>query len=113
MTSSSEIATLLGGMKAVLIPMDMDPRKIGEALLAYDHELSREEVRLVRLIVAGLTNDEIAGKLDLAETTAVKHRIQTLYNKLGVSRRTEAVVVATKYGLWPEEVPPKRESSPH
>jgi DNA-binding NarL/FixJ family response regulator len=77
----------------------MDSRELGRALIAWKHSLSHDEVFLLEYIADGLTNDEIAGKLDVAEEKTVKGRIQRLYSKLHVTGRVQAAVVATQYGL--------------
>ncbi|HEU4422499.1 MAG TPA: LuxR C-terminal-related transcriptional regulator, partial [Pilimelia sp.] len=43
----------------------------------------------------GLTNREIAGRMFLAEKT-VKNYVSSLLAKLGLERRTQAAVLATK-----------------
>jgi len=46
-------------------------------------------------VAQGLTNREIAGKMFLAEKT-VKNYMSSLLAKLGLERRTQAAVLATK-----------------
>jgi LuxR family transcriptional regulator, maltose regulon positive regulatory protein len=60
--------------------------------------LTEREIELLRLIAAGLSNREIADRLFLTEGT-VKGYASTLYSKLGVRRRTEAVERARDLGL--------------
>lgn len=94
-------------MDTFFIPSQLgvrDPHEIGEALLAYRHALTREEIRLLRLIMAGLTNEEIAPRMRLAELGSVKSRVETLFSKLGVKRRTAAAVIGGDYGLRAENV---------
>jgi LuxR family maltose regulon positive regulatory protein len=52
--------------------------------------LSERELEVLRLIVAGLSNKEIAEELVLAIGTVKKH-INNIYGKLGVSRRAQAI----------------------
>jgi len=54
--------------------------------------LSFRERQILRLVVAGLTNDEIAGRLYLAETT-VKGHLTSAFRRLGVRSRREAVAL--------------------
>lgn len=61
-------------------------------------EFSDRETDIIKLLVAGQTNSEIAGEICLSVST-VKANLRTLYQKLGVSGRTEAVVVAIQRGL--------------
>jgi LuxR family maltose regulon positive regulatory protein len=55
--------------------------------------LSERETEVLRLIVAGLSNPEIAEKLIIAEST-VKTHINHIYAKLNVTSRTHAVATA-------------------
>jgi LuxR family transcriptional regulator, maltose regulon positive regulatory protein len=55
--------------------------------------LSEREHDVLRLLAAGLTNDEIAGELVLALPT-IKTHLQHIYSKLAVHGRREAVVRA-------------------
>ena len=58
-------------------------------------QLTDQERRILELIAEGLTNREIGNRLHLAEKT-VKNYVSNLLAKLGMSRRTEAAVFATK-----------------
>ncbi len=60
--------------------------------------LSERELEVLRLICAGKSNREIADELFLALDT-VKRHANNLYGKLGVSRRTQAVLEARRLGL--------------
>ena len=57
--------------------------------------LTVQEQRILDLIAEGLTNRQIAEKMFLAEKT-VKNYVSNLLSKLGMSRRTEAAVFATR-----------------
>jgi two-component system response regulator DevR len=57
--------------------------------------LTNQERRILDLISEGLTNRQIAAKMYLAEKT-VKNYITSLLAKLGMERRTEAAVYATR-----------------
>ncbi|MBP7686269.1 MAG: AAA family ATPase [Thermoflexales bacterium] len=60
--------------------------------------LSPRELEVLRLIEQGLSNQEIADRLFLAVST-IKGYTRTLFDKLQVQRRTEAVVRARELGL--------------
>jgi two-component system, NarL family, response regulator LiaR len=64
----------------------------------HDHGLSSREAEVLALIAEGLTNDEVADKLYLSLNT-VKTYIRTGYQKIGVSRRSQAVVWALQHGF--------------
>ncbi|WP_459545923.1 response regulator [Nocardia sp. X0981] len=57
--------------------------------------LTEQERTLLALLGEGLTNRQIAGRMFLAEKT-VKNYVSRLLTKLGVERRTQAAVLATK-----------------
>ncbi len=65
------------------------------ALLA---PLSEREISVLRLVAQGCTNADIAGRLHLSEGT-VRNHVSTLLNKLNVSDRTQAAVLALQHGL--------------
>lgn len=60
--------------------------------------LSEREIEVLRLICAGKSNQEIADELFLALNT-VKRHTNHLYSKLGVSRRSQAILEARRLGL--------------
>ena len=53
---------------------------------------------MLRLIAAGLRNQEIADRLAVAPAT-VKRHVANAYGKLGARHRTEALVRARELGL--------------
>ena len=57
--------------------------------------LTDQERRILEHVAEGLTNREIAAKMFLAEKT-VKNYVSSLLAKLGLERRTQAAVLATK-----------------
>ena len=62
--------------------------------------LSERELEVLRQIAQGQTDREIAERLYLSLHT-VKVHARTIYSKLGVSNRTQAVARATELGLLP------------
>lgn len=61
-------------------------------------ELSARELDVLRLIVKGKSNKQIASDLGVAEGT-VKIHINNMLNKLGVSDRTQAATFALQHGI--------------
>jgi DNA-binding NarL/FixJ family response regulator len=59
-------------------------------------QLTDQERRILELIGEGLTNRQIAERMFLAEKT-VKNYVSSLLSKLGMERRTQAAVFATKH----------------
>ena len=57
--------------------------------------LSEQELTLLSLIAEGLTNRQIGERMFLAEKT-VKNYVSSILAKLGLERRTQAAVLATK-----------------
>ena len=60
--------------------------------------LTMREVEILRLIAAGMRNQEIADHLFISLST-VKRHIANAYGKLGVSHRTEAIARANELNL--------------
>jgi HD-GYP domain-containing protein (c-di-GMP phosphodiesterase class II)/DNA-binding CsgD family transcriptional regulator len=60
--------------------------------------LTRREVEVLRLLVRGLSNKEIAERLVISRKTAGSH-VEHIYTKLGVSNRAQASLFAVKHGL--------------
>lgn len=61
-------------------------------------QLSMRELEVLRLLVVGRRNREIAGALDITEGT-VKLHVSSILGKLGVTDRTEAVTRALQRGI--------------
>ena len=58
-------------------------------------KLTTQERRILELIAEGMTNRQIGEHLFLAEKT-VKNHVSSLLAKLGLERRTQAAILATK-----------------
>lgn len=75
-------------------PMPQDPFE----------ELTERERDLLKLLARGMSNKEIAAQLTLTEMT-VKGYVSDVLMKLGVSDRTQAALMAVRFGLVkPEEL---------
>ncbi len=81
-TSSSVLPTSLPGPEALAEP------------------LSARELEVLRLIEAGLSNQQIAERLTVAPST-VKTHINNIYGKLGTESRVQALKKAHDLGLLP------------
>lgn len=64
--------------------------------------LSQRESEILRLIASGANTREIGAKVYLSEAS-VKRDVQSIYNKLGVRSRSEAVAEAYKRKIIPAE----------
>jgi two-component system, NarL family, response regulator DevR len=68
---------------------------IADGLPIHGSALTDQERTLLELLGEGLTNRQIAGRMFLAEKT-VKNYVSRLLAELGVERRTQAAVIASK-----------------
>src|SRR4051812_40142304 len=69
--------------------------RVGERVLA---QLTPREVEILHLLARGLSNKEIGVQLGVVEGT-VKIHITSIFSKLAVSDRTQALVEAIKRGI--------------
>jgi DNA-binding NarL/FixJ family response regulator len=79
-------------------------RKDDAVLLARLRELTPQQMKVLSLICEGKLNKQIAFELDVAETT-VKAHITSIFKKLGIHSRTQAVLVMQRCkaeGLVPD-----------
>ena len=60
--------------------------------------LTQREVQVLRLLVSGHTNPQLAHKLHLSAKT-VEHHVSSILEKLDVHSRTEAVAAAFGLGI--------------
>ena len=61
-------------------------------------KLTERELDVLRLIAKGINNGEVAVQLHLSEGT-VRNHVSAILEKLGVSDRTQAAVIAIQHGL--------------
>lgn len=70
----------------------------GEGEQPLPEPLTPREIEVLQRLAEGLTNKQIAYVLGISEHTA-KFHISSIYSKLGVMNRAEAVHVGVRYGL--------------
>jgi two-component system, NarL family, response regulator YdfI len=63
-----------------------------------EQSMSPRESEILNLLASGLGNKEIARLLKISDHT-VKFHVTSIFNKLGVSSRTEAVAIGIRRGL--------------
>jgi two-component system, NarL family, response regulator len=91
---------IIEAIHAVLAGRTYIPSQVGEKLATRVNTdaLTEKELQILKKIAEGLSNKKIAAELFISEGT-VKFHSNSIYAKLGVSSRTEAVKVATARGL--------------
>jgi DNA-binding NarL/FixJ family response regulator len=95
---AAAIRAVLGGER-YLSPMAHRARlSHGSDPLAFDKILSTREQQLLRLFGRGLTNEEIAGMVNLSELTVRNHRCRTMA-KLGLRTTAELIRYALEKGF--------------
>jgi DNA-binding NarL/FixJ family response regulator len=77
---------------------ELDRRAVEKAERAALGNLTRRELEVVKLLSGGLSNREIAGRLDLAEVT-VKLHLHNAFQKMGARSRADAVRIALQKGI--------------
>ncbi len=65
---------------------------------AADATLTARELAMLQLLAEGLTNRQIAARTTISEHT-VKFHLSSIFSKLGVASRTEAIRVGAQRGL--------------
>ncbi len=68
------------------------------AQFAERYDLSELELKILRLLSEGLSNEEISDIVNLARET-IKGHLKSLFRKLDVKNRTEAAVLAVREGI--------------
>jgi DNA-binding NarL/FixJ family response regulator len=68
------------------------------AHFAERYDLTELELKILRLVAEGLSNEEISDITQLARET-IKGHLKSLFRKLDVKNRTEAAVLAVREGL--------------
>jgi PAS domain S-box-containing protein len=106
-TSATEVASAIRGTCAGEAVLDRHSvyemiRYVSQSMgnknhLAEERCLTTREVEVLKLASEGLTNKKIAEKLFVSERT-VQSFLSTIFNKLGVGSRTEAVLAAWRMG---------------
>jgi LuxR family maltose regulon positive regulatory protein len=82
----------------ILAAIGEKPRTITPDLAPLVEPLSEREIEVLRLVVAGLSNREIAGKLILSLGT-VKTHIHNIYGKLDARNRAQVIARARELNL--------------
>jgi len=91
---------LIDAIRTVHAGKNYIPASVAQRLAERDayKELSQRELEVLRLVVKGLSNKEIADVLHFTEFTAKAH-VRNILSKLDVADRTEAATLAINRGL--------------
>jgi DNA-binding NarL/FixJ family response regulator len=89
----THIDPAVGGKLLAQVAKDTSPRDTTVV-----SELSDRELEVLKLLALGLTNAEIAERLFLTRGT-VRNYVSAILTKLGVEDRTQAAILAVRYGL--------------
>jgi two-component system, NarL family, nitrate/nitrite response regulator NarL len=85
------VSDLVKALRSVGNPADQAQR-------TPDFGLTRRELEIVRLVIAGYSNPDIADRCSISEQT-VKHHVSNIFDKLGVSNRLELALFAVNHKL--------------
>jgi DNA-binding NarL/FixJ family response regulator len=75
---------------------------------ALPHGLTRREYEVLTLVADGCSNHEIGAALFISDRTVARH-LTNIYNKIGVTSRTQAARYATEH----QTVAPHRRFTPY
>lgn len=78
--------------------VDSIPRGPTRATRANTAGLTNRQVEVLRLMMDGMSNSEIAEHLFISKKT-VEHHVSAIYSKLGVDNRAKAISAASKAGI--------------
>ncbi len=91
---------LIPAIQAVAAGQRWIPKEIAKRLASRKlfEDLTHQEVKVLQLLVKGLANKQIGDKLNITEYT-VKDHLKSVFGKLQVVDRTEAVTAAIQRGI--------------
>ncbi|MEH1939786.1 MAG: response regulator transcription factor [Nostoc sp.] len=91
---------LLSAIRTIHRGQQYIPPEVGAKLVQRmsNPKLSERELDVLRLMAQGMSNLEISTTLSIGEST-VKSHVNRILSKLGVSDRTQAVIIAVKRGI--------------
>jgi DNA-binding NarL/FixJ family response regulator len=91
---------LVDAIRTVAVGRKYIPSELAQLLSENlgQEDLTPTESNILRMIVGGMSNKEIAFALDISENTVKTHN-QNIFGKIGVSDRTSAATTAIKRGL--------------
>lgn len=106
---SASRATLLETIRAVAEGKSVFPA--GPARRVHPHDLSARELEVLRQFGLGLSNQQLGTSLGISSET-VKSHVKSIFQKLGVSNRVEALARAYEMGLVGDQPLPDLSENP-
>lgn len=94
---SGALRTVMAG-DTVVTHRPSDGRTSGHEPMTIGSLLSDREEEVLSLVATGLTNPEIAERLFISART-VKNHLSSIYDKLGVGDKTQALIRAVRLGI--------------
>jgi len=94
--SNSEI--VLNALRLVLAGEPYFPASTNFNFAAPKAKLTRRQIDVLHLMDQGMSNKDIAIRLDITEAT-VKMHVSAIFKELGVNNRTQAVITANSLGI--------------
>lgn len=88
--------SVIAVVKGEIVESQNKEKEITETLSDYD--LSNMELRIIRLMVDGKSNKEIAVELNFTEGT-IKNKVSKMLGKLNLKDRTQVAVFAMKHNI--------------
>ncbi|HKJ94191.1 MAG TPA: response regulator transcription factor, partial [Gammaproteobacteria bacterium] len=76
------------------------PGDAAQRRMCWPAGLTTREVEVLRVLCRGLSRRQIARTLHISEST-VRHHLEHIYDKIGVTTRTAAALFAMEQGLLP------------
>ena len=99
-----EVLERVASGESVVSPQpDEDVEPVAGDWPGRDQGLTARQSEVLALIAMGLTNDEVAQRAFIT-LNSLKSHIRTIYRKIGVERRSQAVVWAVDHGFRPDRM---------
>lgn len=86
-------------LKKLISRFKIPPTPAGPALSDSPQSLSERETEVLKVAAKGMSNKDIANTLFISERTVQAH-MRSIFNKLGVGGRSEAILYALKRGWF-------------
>lgn len=94
------LAMKLTKPKTIIVEKEKPAAFVFNAILCESLGISKRELEVLQLMANGMSNNEIAAELFVSPNTIKTHGAR-LFEKLEVSRRTQAIEKAKRLGLIP------------